>query len=150
MNTLYKLVDKLKAELDSNKLINTTTIGDITDIDLDKTTIFPLAHISLGDASITESSLDININVILMDIVDENKESEGGFLGNDNEYDVLNSMLSAGTRLVQGFQRGQGYESGYQMENEAKVEFFTDRFENKLAGVSIDINLSLSNISEVC
>ena len=53
MNTLYKLVDKLKAELDSNKLINTTTIGDITDIDLDKTTIFPLAHISLGDASIT-------------------------------------------------------------------------------------------------
>lgn len=150
MNTLYKLVDKLKAELDDNKLITTVTIGDITDIDLDKTTIFPLGHISLGDATINESSLDININVILMDIVDENKESEGGFLGNDNEYDVLNSMLAAGTRLVQGFQRGSGYESGYQMDNEAKVEFFTDRFENKLAGVSIDLNLSLSNISEVC
>ena len=150
MNTLYKLVDKLKAELDSNKLIKTVTIGDITDVDLNKTTLFPLAHIALGNATITESTLAIELNIMLMDIVDVNKESEGGFLGNDNEYDVLNSMLAAGTRVVQNFQRGQGYAEGYQMDGEAQVEFFTDRFEDKLAGVSIDFRVELSNISEVC
>jgi len=63
MNTLYKLVDKLQAELNDNKLIKTVTIGDITDVDLNKTTLFPLAHISLGDATITESTLAINLNI---------------------------------------------------------------------------------------
>ena len=36
------------------------------------------------------------------------------------------------------------------MDGEAQVEFFADRFEDKLAGVSIDFRVELSNISEVC
>ena len=150
MNTLYKLIDKMQTELKSNKLIKTVTMGDITDVDLNKTTIFPLAHISLGDSSISENTIAVSMNIMLMDIVDINKEAEDGFLGNDNEVDVLNSMLSAGTRVVQGFQRGSGYQEGYQASGEAQVEFFTDRFEDKLAGVSIDFQVELSNISEVC
>lgn len=152
MNTLYKLTDKLNTELKNNALINTVTYGDITEVDLDKQTIFPLAHVNLTGASIESSTSTIGINVLLMDIVDVSKEiNYDDFTGNDNEHDVLNSMLAAGTKTYQEFLRGLSYKDGFHSDGQpADVEFFTDRFENKLAGVSISFSVTIKNSAELC
>lgn len=150
MNTLYKITEKLNTELTNNVLINTVTYGDIQDVDLDKQTIFPLAHVTLGDATIGDSTLDLTVNIMFIDIVDESKEDGDNYFGNDNEHDVLNSMLAAATKTVQEFKRGVSYADGFQAEGDATAEFFTDRFENKLAGVSVDFNVQLLNSSDLC
>lgn len=150
MNTLYKITEKLREELESNALVNEVTFGDISDVDLDKKTIFPLAHVMLGDATIGESTLSIGINIMFIDIVDVSKEDDRAFYGNDNEHDVLNSMLAAATKTVQELKRGVSYSEGFQIEGEGRVEFFTDRFENKLAGVSVDFNVDVINSAGLC
>lgn len=150
MNTLYRLTEKLNNELTSNELIKTVTYGDITDVDLDKMTMFPLAHVNLSGATISSSTVNVGVSVLLMDIVDISKTHGDGFLGNDNEHDVLNSMLAAATKTFQEFSRGTSYAEGFHVEEDASVDFFTDRFENKLAGVSLEFNVTLNNSSELC
>ncbi len=150
MNTLYRITEKLKAELEGNALINTVTFGDITDVDLDKATIFPLAHVMLGNATIGDSTLNIGVNIMFIDIVDVSKATGDNFFGNDNEHDVLNSMLAAATKTTQELKRGISYSEGFQVSGDGDVEFFTDRFENKLAGVSLDINIEVLNSSNLC
>ncbi len=150
MNTLYKLSEKIKTELESNALINTVTYGDIEDIDLNKQTIYPLAHVNLTDAVIRSSSVEVNVSILLMDIVDVSKTKDITYFGNDNEHDVLNSMLSAATKTVQELHRGSSYAEGFHLENDANVEFFTDRFEDKLAGVSLNFAVTLANNVDLC
>lgn len=150
MNTLYKLTTKLQEELKGNALINTVTYGDISDVDLDKMTIFPLAHVNLSGATIGSSTLEVGVSILLMDIVDISKTHGDGFLGNDNEHDVLNTMLAAATKTFQEFKRGNSYADGFEVTEDATVDFFTDRFENKLAGVSLEFNITIQNTSELC
>jgi len=150
MNTLYKITEKLNTELTSNPLINTITYGDISEVDLDKQTIFPLAHINLDGASIGSSTVNVGVSILFMDIVDISKSKDSNFFGNDNEQDVLNTMLTVATKTFQEFLRGTSYAEGFHTEDDGDVEFFTDRFENKLAGVSLEFNVTLKNTSELC
>ena len=150
MNTLYKLSEKIKTELEGNALINTVTYGDIEDIDLNKQTIYPLAHVNLTDAIIRSSSVEVNVSILLMDIVDVSKSEDVTYFGNDNEHDVLNSMLTAATKTVQELHRGSSYADGFHLEGDANVEFFTDRFEDKLAGVSLTFSVTLANTVDLC
>lgn len=149
MNTFYKLTDKIKAELEGNALINEVTYGDITEVDLDKQSLFPLAHVNFTDSIIKSSSVDINVNILFMDLVDVTKKDLGEFY-KDNEHDVLNSMLSAATKTVQELKRGLSYSEGFHIEGDAEAEFFTDRFENKLAGVSVNFTVTLKNSADLC
>ena len=150
MNTLYRLSEKIKTELQSNALINTVSYGDIEDIDLNKQTIFPLAHVNLTNAVIRSSSVEVNVSILLMDIVDISKSEDVDYFGNDNEHDVLKSMLAAATKTVQELHRGSSYAEGFHLEDDANCEFFTDRFENKLAGVSLTFNVNIQNSATLC
>ena len=69
----YQITQTLKTELLSNENVNTVTTGDITEIDLSKQTIFPLAHIIINSVTIQEQVLQFNISVLAMDIVDQSK-----------------------------------------------------------------------------
>lgn len=151
MNTLYNLTERLQSLLEGNALINTASYGDIDAVDLDKQTIFPLAHLNLTEGTIGSSTASVGVSLLLMDIVDESKtEDVDKFIGNDNELDVLNSMLAAGTKIVQEFIRGTEYSNFIQMDGDASFEFFADRFENKLAGVSIDFQVTIRNSADLC
>ena len=47
MRQVYTVLDKLKEILRANGITKTVTFGDLTEVDLNKTTIFPLSHIAL-------------------------------------------------------------------------------------------------------
>jgi len=151
MNTIYKLTEAIQSELESNVLINTVSYGDIDDLLLDKRNVYPVAHVNLVGATLSSATANVSVSVMIMDVVDINKtKTPDAFRGNDNEHDVLNQCTVAASKLVTELKRGQLYADGFQVEGDANVEFFTDRFEHKIAGVAVTFDVILSNNIDLC
>ena len=152
MNNIFKLTDKIKTELQDNKLINQVTFGDLFEVDLLKKNIFPLAHVGMASARIGQGVAYVDLSILFLDIVDEQKqEKTDQFYGNDNEHYVLNTMFSAATKTVQELMRGDLYADGFQLEqDDVAIEFFSERFEDKLAGVGLDMTITIKNTLDLC
>lgn len=152
MNNIFKLTDAIKEELQGNTLINQVTFGDLFEVDLLKKNIFPLAHVGMASARIGEGVAYVDLSILFLDIVDEQKqENTDQFYGNDNEHYVLNSMFSAATKTVQELMRGDLYRDGFQLESDdVSLEFFSERFEDKLAGVGLDMTIAIKNTLDLC
>ena len=151
MNNIFKLTDRIKEELTSNELINQVTFGDLMDVDLQKQNIFPLAHVGMTSATISDGVANVNVSILFLDIVDTSTAKETDhFYGNDNEHYVLNSMFSACNKTIQELMRGQAYADGFQVEDDVSIEFFSERFEDKLAGVGADFTVTIKNTLDLC
>jgi hypothetical protein len=147
----YEILTKLQTELNNDPLINTVSEGDIFSIDLSKQTIFPLCHIMVNSATFVDNVIQYNISIMAMDIVDVSKdETTDKFRGNDNEQDILNTQISVLNRLYEKLRRGNLYDDNYQVEGSPNVEPFIDRFENKLAGWTMTVNINTPNTMTVC
>ena len=147
----YQLTETIKQQLLSDININTVSIGDITDVNLNKQDIFPLGHILINSVTDEEQVLRFNITVIAADIVDQSKElTLDRFTGNNNEQDILNTQLSVLNKLIQVLRKGQLYIDKYQLEGNPTCEPFYDRFENMLAGWSCTMDVLIHNDITIC
>ena len=72
----YLITEALESSLLNNSITKSVTIGDISDVDLAKQTIFPLAHFIVNNVVSTEQTLVYNISVLCMDIQDSSKDEE--------------------------------------------------------------------------
>lgn len=152
MNHVYDILDTLKNELRATKQVNTVTFGSITEADLDKTTIFPLSHIVMGDARHLGNVIEFNIRIIMADVVDESnfKEKDDDFYGNNNMQDVLNSQFEVGNRIVSKLKRGDLFNSRYQVIGDPSLEPFMDRFSNVLTGWELNMDVQIPNDMSIC
>lgn len=151
MNGYYYVVNTLKDYLKSNDFINTVSIGDIFSVDLNKQTIFPLAHIIVNNAQLAENNTSLNISILFMDIVDESKaEITDIWEGNDNEQDVLNTQLTLASKLTADLVRGYLYSNLIQVLGTPTAEPFVDRFENKIAGWTLTFDVTIPNDMTLC
>lgn len=152
MNHVYDILETLKNELRATKGVNTVSFGSITDVDLDKTTIFPLSHVILGVTRHLGRVLEFDITIIMADIVDvNNKKTDGDeFYGNDNLQDVLNTQFEVGNRIISKMQRGDLFQSNYKVVSEPTLEPFMDRFSNVLAGYELNVSIQVQNDMSVC
>lgn len=151
MNNIFKLTDAIKNELESNALIKQVTYGDLFEVDLLKQNIFPLAHVGMTGASIRDGVAYVQMSILFLDVVDESKNEQiDQFYGNDNENYVINSMFAAATKTVRELQRGNLYRDQFQIEEDVTVEFFSERFEDKLAGCGIDFTVAINNTLDIC
>ena len=147
----YEILTKLQTELNNDPLINTVSEGDFFTIDLSKQTIFPLCHIIVNNATFVDNVIQYNISIMAMDIVDISKEeTTNQFRGNDNEQDILNTQINILNRLYEKLRRGNLYDDNYQVEGTPNCEPFIDRFENKLAGWTMTVNINTPNVMTVC
>jgi len=147
----YEILTKLQTELNNDTLVNTVSTGDIFDVDLSKQTIFPLCHIIVNSATFVDNVIQYNISILSMDIVDISKdETTNKFRGNNNEQDVLNTQISVLNRLYEKLRRGNLYDDNFQVDGTPNLEIFVDRFENKLAGWTMTININTPNEMTVC
>ena len=147
----YQITETLKTQLLADENVNTVTTGDITEIDLSKQTIFPLAHIIINNVSIQEQVLQFNITVLSMDIVDKSKEATTDiFRGNNNEQDILTTQLAVVNKLLGVLRQGTLYTTKYQLVSDGSVEFFYDRFENEMAGVACTFDVFVENDINLC
>jgi hypothetical protein len=150
MSTFYEITTVIKDQLQLDAFVNTVTMGDIFNVDLNKQTIFPLSHIIVNSASYQGNIFVYNISILSMDIVDESKELiTDVFLGNDNEQDVLNTQMMVANRFLEVLRRG-ALQADYNLLGDAQIEFFTERFENKLAGVTTTFDMSIRNTMTKC
>lgn len=152
MKGFYEISQAIKNQLDEDAFVNTVTIGDIFKIDLNKQTIFPLSHIMINSANYNGKTFNYNVSVLCMDIVDESKEATTDlFRGNDNEQDVLHTQEMVARRLLEMLNRGDLYDDGFQLtNNSASIEYFVDRFENKIAGVTMTFDVMTFNDMTIC
>ena len=151
MTKFYEFIDKLKLELESSPFVNTVTYGDISDVDLNKQTIFPLSHFIVNSFVTQENIVTFNCSLMCMDIVDESKEATTDeFKGNDNEQDVFNTQMNVITKVVCVFKRGDLHRLGYQIDGDPTAEAFVDRFENKLAGWTVTFDINVINDISIC
>ena len=151
MSTFYEITQVIKNKLQEDLFVNTVTTGDIFKVDLNKQTIFPLSHIIINSVAYAGPVLNYNISILCMDIVDESKSKVTDiFLGNDNEQDVLNTQLAVANRFLEVLSRG-ALSNDYELVNDsANIEFFTERFENKIAGVTVTFDMAIENGMTIC
>ena len=151
MSTFYEITKVIKDQLQLDPFVNTVTTGDIFKVDLNKQTVFPLSHIIVNSVSYAGPVLNYNISILSMDIVDESKSKvEDIFLGNDNEQDVLNTQLAVANRFLEVLRRGTLAEDYELVNNTASIEFFTERFEHKIAGVTFTFDIAIQNSMTKC
>lgn len=151
MNGFYRVTDKIRETLQADVNVNTVTYGDITQVDLDKQTIFPLSHIIVNSVTSNDTVLTFNISVLAMDIVDVSKEEVTNiFVGNNNEQDVLNTQLAVLNKLIQKLRIGNLYVDKYQVLDDVTLEPFRDRFENQIAGWTATMDIIIQNDVNVC
>lgn len=147
----YLVVEAVKNELINNQSIKTMTFGDLSDIDLQKQTMFPLAHMIVDSVTHAEKTMQFSFTILTMDQIDTTKEYvDDLFLGNNNTHDILNTQLAVSNRLVTRLRKGQLYEDGYQLVGDATCEPFFDRFENVLAGWATTFTVEIFNDLDYC
>ena len=88
MNSFYRVIDSIKDAVSAEPFNHQVTFGDIADIDLQKQSLFPLCHIMINSATITDNIVQQSMTIFLMDLVDaSNSEDVSLFLGNDKSFD---------------------------------------------------------------
>ena len=119
----FQLTETIKTELLQDVNVNTCTIGDITDVNLNKQDIFPLSHIIINSVVDEEQVLKFNLTILACDIVNQSKEfTVDRFKGNNDVQDILNTQLAVLNRLIQRLRMGTLYTDMYQLEGSPTLE----------------------------
>ena len=155
----YQITQIIKDQLLEDININTVTTGDISDVNLNKQDIFPLAHIIVNNVTVGEQVLKFDINVLAMDMVNRSKvKTKELYKGDNNVQNILNTQLGVLNKLIQVLRRGTLYtgdstlstNNPYQLEGDPTLEPFFDRFENELAGWTATLNITIYNDITIC
>ena len=147
----YAVTETIKETLLADPNVKTVTIGDITEVDLSKQTIFPLSHLIVNNVVQDEQTLTFNISVLTMDIVDISKDATTDlFVGNDNLHDVLNTQLAVINKVLQKLRIGTLHTEKYQLDGTVNCEPFLDRFENNIAGWASTFDVVIENDIPIC
>ena len=110
MTNIYDIISEIKSFLRNNPIVNNVTFGDISQVDLNKTTMFPLSHFVLGNSTITNNTIRVSINMLFLDVVDYSKDfnstDEGDRQDDSNLIDVYNTQLQIANELISHLKRG--------------------------------------------
>jgi len=147
MRQVYTVLDKIKEILRANGITKTVTFGDITQVDLNKTSIFPLAHVIFGNVTFQDRIMSASIRILCLDVVDVTKEKqdEDMMFGNNNLQDILNTQLQVINDIQQEMRRGSAFSDNFQITTNVVAEPFLDNFENQLAGWGMTVNIEVAN-----
>ena len=146
MTGFYNMLDTIKDKLLESPFCNTVTYGDISQVDLNKKTIFPLSHFIVNNISYTTNVITYDIGLIVMDVVDISKDDVADvFAGNNNEHDVFNTQQDVIISVLDALSNGDLYANLYQLNGTPTIEPFVDRFENRLAGWASSFSIDVLN-----
>lgn len=101
MNQYTQILYYLKELAERDGFVNTVKQGEISELDIEKTNIFPLVNIAVTGGGFTNgSTITFNIDLRCLSIRDINKEVVNDkFWKNDNEVDNLNETLAVLNRM---------------------------------------------------
>ena len=169
--TYNNVIDTLKELGVQHDQIETTTPGDIYDIDLNAT-LFPLFHINPVNVSAGQSELVYNFQLFVMDAVGERENwTEANIQSAErlsNEQEVLSSCLQICVDIIGMFRHSKWQtaatlspspipalvtnidEPVYFTEGEYTLEPFQERFDSLLTGWVFTIGIVVENDFQTC
>jgi hypothetical protein len=151
VEAIYRVIEALTTELNSNPFCNTVSLGTLTEVDLQKLTMFPLAHIELDNVVHNETTLTFSITILNLDIVDVSKDiPENLIYGNDNIVYIWTNQLYVINRLLSRIKQSTIYNDGWELEGTPTSDFINKEMENMLAGFSTTLSISVPNDINKC
>ena len=151
VEAIYRIIEILKSELSSNPFCNNVTVGMLTEIDLQKMSIFPMAHISLENVTHNDNSLSFRITIFNLDVVEISKDQQlNDIYGNDNLLYIWQNQLYVINKLVNKIKSSMTYYDGWEINNNPQSDFINKEFENMLAGYQTTIELTVPNDMSKC
>lgn len=149
MSNYYDIATKLYNEINNNQLVNQVTKGDLSDVLNNKQNMFPLCHIMVNNATLSNQVLNFNVSIICMDLVDFSKDSTTTlYVGNNNEDDVMNTTLTILNRVYESMYRGE-LKDLYDILSDATCEPFFDKFSENVAGWTMTFDISTENTMQI-
>ena len=135
---IYSAIEVIKEELQAIPLINTITEGDLSDVDMNDKTIYPLAHIIVNTWQDLTPVVQFSVDIILADIVDDSVKIES------NKQDIWNQQALIGAALLQSIRNGSRCRKYLtELVSTQPSQLFTDRFENALAGTVVSFTFNM-------
>jgi hypothetical protein len=151
MKGFYQVTQAIKDQLLLDDNVNTVTVGNLSQVDLSKQTIFPLSHMIVTNISNEDNLLRFSISILAMDIVNYSKEQTVDvFIGNNNWQDVINTQLAVLNKLMQVLRGGTLHQDLYQVDGNPNFEIFYERFENNMAGLAVTFDVIVPNDISIC
>jgi hypothetical protein len=160
--TYNNAIDTLKQLGIEHKQIETTTTGDIYDIDLTKNTLFPLFHINPTNVQTGDATLTYNFQLFIMDLVSQKKDWKESTIQSadnlSNEQEVLSSCLQICVDIIGMMRHSKWQGAGaldindpvYFTEGQYSIEPFTERFDNTVTGWVFSIGIVVQNDFQTC
>jgi hypothetical protein len=151
VEAIYKVIEAMRAELESNPFCNKVTLGELTELDLAKMTMFPLANITMDNVTHSENSLTFQLTIVNVDIVDISKDEPANEVyGNDNLIYIWTNQLYVINRLVARLRESTISYDTMELDGDPQSEFINKEFENMLAGFTTTINITVANDINKC
>jgi hypothetical protein len=151
VEAVYRVIDAIKVELESNPFCNKVTLGEMTEVDLAKMTTFPLANITMDNVTHSENSFTFQITIVNVDIVEISKDLPAdNIYGNDNLIYIWTNQLYVINRLVARLREGNINDYIWQLEGDIQSDFINKEMENMLAGYSTTFNVTIPNDISKC
>jgi hypothetical protein len=150
VEAIYRVLSSLKQELSSNPFCNNVTMGTLTEIDLNKMTIFPMSHLSLENVVHNDLTLSFQVTIYNLDIVDISKETSDSLYGNDDMVYIWTNQLFVINRLISRFKETTLYGDGYEIAGTPQSTFINKEMENMLAGVQTTLTIVVPNNISKC
>tara|TARA_R110000822_G_scaffold51737_1_gene134474 strand:- start:575 stop:1048 length:474 start_codon:yes stop_codon:yes gene_type:complete len=150
VESIYRVINTLKTELDSNPFCNNVTLGTLTEVDLNKMTTFPMAHMVLENVTHNDLTLSFRVTIYNLDVVDVSKESSNGIYGNDDMVYIWTNQLYVINRLISRFKETTLYGDGFEIDGSPTSDFINKEMENMLAGVQTTLNITVPNNINKC
>ena len=150
-NDFITVINYLKDTLQADPDINIVTHGVSNDIDMDKKTNYPLAHIQFlsFNNQYATGVVSFLFEVHLLIVRDINKNtSTDKWLRNDNEFSNYNRTIKMNNRLMYHFSNYNNLD--IEMINATAPEAVSLEFLNMLDGCKFQIELSITNNYNPC
>tara|TARA_R110002012_G_scaffold21630_1_gene75328 strand:- start:268 stop:813 length:546 start_codon:yes stop_codon:yes gene_type:complete len=167
-NKSYNNVVNFLARLaEYHEQIESVSVGDIYDINLEKMQLFPLLHINPVNVTTGQSELLYNFQIFVMDLVSE-KDNWQTFQAQgltklidpkNNEQQVFNQTLDIATDFIGMLRHSKQQslfgvndinEAIYFTEGEYTIEPFSERFDNLCCGQVFQVGIKVMNDFQTC
>ena len=165
--TFNNVIETLARLGEYHQQIQTVSVGDIYDVNLEKMELFPLLHINYVNVTTGDAELVYNFQIFIMDLVSEkdnwqtyNAKGLTKLIDNkNNEQQVYNQTLEIATDFI-GMLRHSSRQSLegvddinapiYFTQDQFTIEPFSERFDNMLCGQVFQIGIVVMNDFETC
>jgi hypothetical protein len=150
----YQLCEAIQTASTNASYINTTTWGNIFDVDMRKMTLFPLCHVLVGQAEVQERTVIYDVDILVMDVVDYSKQDPNvdpySYEGVAMKQDIYHRALFSAQEMIASMRRGTLYTDGFRLVNDPVCEPIDEDFENTLCGWKMTLQIETPNPTIIC